>query len=87
MAQTKTIRNTQAVKELRIAEGEIEFLLTQIRETVEAGKVADNDADWGHVGTAAHVREQLMQIAIGLAVGPNEDEDVVRGMIEEEMTN
>jgi hypothetical protein len=38
---------------------------------------------WGHVGDAAHVRERLMEIAVGFALGPEGDERVARLRIEE----
>jgi hypothetical protein len=38
---------------------------------------------WGHVGDAAHVRERLMEIAIGFALGPEGDEQGARRRIEE----
>jgi hypothetical protein len=38
---------------------------------------------WGHVGDAAHVRERLMEIAIGFALGPDGDEQAARRRIEE----
>jgi hypothetical protein len=38
---------------------------------------------WGHVGDAAHVRERLLEIAIGFALGPDGDEQIARSRIEE----
>lgn len=38
---------------------------------------------WGHVGDAAHVRERLLEIAIGYALGPEGDEQLARHRIEE----
>lgn len=38
---------------------------------------------WGHVGDAAHVRERLLEIAIGYALGPDGDEQLARRRIEE----
>lgn len=38
---------------------------------------------WGHVGDAAHVRERLLEIAIGYALGPEGDEQLARRRIEE----
>ena len=38
---------------------------------------------WGHVGDAAHVRERLMEIAIGFALAPDGDERAAQGRIEE----
>jgi hypothetical protein len=38
---------------------------------------------WGHVGDAAHVRERLLEIAIGFALGPDGEEQVARSRIEE----
>jgi len=38
---------------------------------------------WGHVGDAAQVRERLMEIAIGFALGPDGDEQAARRRIEE----
>ena len=32
------------------------------------------DADWGHVGDAAHMREQLMHLVIGITCGNGGDE-------------
>jgi len=38
---------------------------------------------WGHVGDADQVRERLMEIAIGFALGPDGDEQAARRRIEE----
>jgi hypothetical protein len=38
---------------------------------------------WGHVGDAAHVRERLLEIAVGFALGPAGDERAARRRIEE----
>jgi len=38
---------------------------------------------WGHVGDAAHMRERLLEIAIGFALGPDGDEQIARSRIEE----
>jgi hypothetical protein len=38
---------------------------------------------WGYVGDAAHVRERLMEIAIGFALRPDGDEQAVRRRLEE----
>jgi len=38
---------------------------------------------WGHVGDAAHVRERLLEIAIGFALAPDGDEQAARRRIEE----
>jgi len=38
---------------------------------------------WAHVGDAAHVRERLLEIAIGYALGPDGDEQLARRGIEE----
>ena len=38
---------------------------------------------WGHVGDAAHVRERLLEIAIGFALAPDGDEQAGRRRIEE----
>jgi hypothetical protein len=38
---------------------------------------------WGHVGDAAHLRERLMEMAIGFALGPDGDERAARRRIEE----
>jgi len=38
---------------------------------------------WSHVGDAAHVREHLLEIAIGFALGPDGDEQAARRRIEE----
>lgn len=38
---------------------------------------------WGHVGNAAHVRERLMEIAIGFALCPDGKEQDARRRIEE----
>jgi hypothetical protein len=37
----------------------------------------------GHVGDAGHVRERLMEIAVGFALGPDGDEQSARRRIEE----
>jgi hypothetical protein len=37
----------------------------------------------GHVGDAAHIRERLLEIAIGYALGPDGDEQLARRRIEE----
>jgi hypothetical protein len=42
-----------------------------------------DSVSWGHVGDAAHVREHLMEIAIGFALGPDGEEQAVRRRIEE----
>lgn len=41
------------------------------------------DASWGHVGDIAHVRERLMEIALGFGLGPDGDEHAARRRIEE----
>lgn len=38
---------------------------------------------WAHVGDAAHVRERLLEIAVGFALGPDGDEQAARRRIEE----
>jgi hypothetical protein len=38
---------------------------------------------WGQVGDAAHVRERLLEIAVGFALGPDGDEQAARRRIEE----
>jgi hypothetical protein len=38
---------------------------------------------WSHVGDAAHMRERLLEIAIGYALGPDGDERLARCRIEE----
>ena len=38
---------------------------------------------WGHVGDSAHVRERLIEIAIGFALAPDGDEQAARSRIEE----
>ena len=38
---------------------------------------------WAHVGDAAHVRERLLEIAMGFALGPDGDEQAARRRIEE----
>jgi hypothetical protein len=40
-------------------------------------------ATWGHVGDAAHLRDRLMGIAVGFALGPDGDEQAARRRIEE----
>ena len=41
------------------------------------------DATWGHVGDIAHLRERLMEIAVGFALGPDGDEQAARRRLEE----
>jgi hypothetical protein len=43
------------------------------------------DATWGHVGDIAHLRERLMEIAVGFALAPDGDEQAARRRIEEAM--
>ena len=65
-------------------------LLELVREHVEAetAAVADRrdrigrDADWGDVGSMAHVREELQQLVIGLRAGPNDSEEDVKADVE-----
>jgi hypothetical protein len=38
---------------------------------------------WGHVGDIAHLRDRLMTIAMGFALGPDGDEQAARHRIEE----
>lgn len=38
---------------------------------------------WGHVGDAAHVRERLLEIAVGFALAHDGDEHAARRRIEE----
>jgi hypothetical protein len=38
---------------------------------------------WGHVGDAAHVRERLLEIAVGFALGPDGCEQSARRRLEE----
>jgi hypothetical protein len=40
-------------------------------------------ATWGHVGDIAHLRERLMEIAVGFALGPDGDEQAARRRLEE----
>lgn len=40
-------------------------------------------ATWGNVGDAAHLRERLMEIAVGFGLGPDGDEQAARRRIEE----
>jgi hypothetical protein len=41
------------------------------------------EATWAHVGDATHLRDQLMQIAMGFALRPDGDEQDARRRIEE----
>jgi len=41
------------------------------------------DATWGQVGDIAHLRDRLMEIAVGFALGPDGDEQAARRRIEE----
>jgi hypothetical protein len=41
------------------------------------------DATWGHVGDIAHLRERLVEIAVGFGLGPDGDEQSARHRIEE----
>lgn len=40
-------------------------------------------AGWGNVGDIAHLRERLMEIAVGFGLGPEGDEQDARRRIEE----
>lgn len=40
-------------------------------------------ATWANVGDIAHLRDRLMEIAVGFAVGPDGEEQVARRRIEE----
>jgi len=40
-------------------------------------------ATWGHVGDIAHLRERLMEIAVGFGLGPDGDERAAQRRIEE----
>lgn len=40
-------------------------------------------ATWGHVGDVGHLRERLMEIAVGFGLGPDGDEQNARRRIEE----
>ncbi len=40
-------------------------------------------ATWGRVGDIAHLRERLMEIAVGFGLGHDGDEQAARGRIEE----
>jgi len=40
-------------------------------------------ATWGNVGDIAHLRERLMEIAVGFGLGPDGDEQAARHRIEE----
>lgn len=63
---------------------EIAALLEIISERLP---LADcREANWGHVGTVAHVRAQLAEIAAGLALrDPNADESVAHKALEAEI--
>lgn len=39
-------------------------------------------ATWGNVGDIAHLRERLMEISVGFALGPDRDEQAARRRIE-----
>lgn len=41
---------------------------------------------WAHVGDAAHLRERLMDIAVGFALGPDGDERDARHRLEEALS-
>jgi hypothetical protein len=41
------------------------------------------EASWGQVGDIAHLRERLMEIAVGFALGPDGDEQAARRRLEE----
>jgi len=41
------------------------------------------DATWGQVGDIAHLRDRLMEIAVGFGLGPDGDEQAARRRIEE----
>jgi hypothetical protein len=41
------------------------------------------DATWGHVGDIAHLRERLVEIAVGFGLGADGDEQAARRRIEE----
>ena len=41
------------------------------------------DATWGHVGDIAHLRDRLMEIAVGFGLGPDGDEQAARRRIED----
>lgn len=52
------------------------------------GGVADGDcrnANWAHVGTLAHVRESLAQIAAGLDIREDGCEDAAHARLEREI--
>ncbi len=38
---------------------------------------------WGHVGSAASLPEKLMELAVGLAIGPDGCEQAARSRLEE----
>jgi hypothetical protein len=40
-------------------------------------------ATWANVGDIAHLRDRLMEIAVGFAVGPDGEEQTARRLIEE----
>jgi hypothetical protein len=40
------------------------------------------DATWGHVGDIVHLRERLMEIAVGFGLAPDRDEHLARCRIE-----
>jgi len=40
-------------------------------------------ATWGHVGDIGHLRERLMEMAVGFGLGPDGDERLARQRLEE----
>jgi hypothetical protein len=44
------------------------------------------DATWGHVGDIAHLRERLVEIAVGFGLGADGDEQAARRRIEEALS-
>lgn len=77
---TKATKRTavQAVAEHNVANG---AMLQLIAEYLPS---CGPEANWGHAGTAGHVRAKLREILAGLAMGRNEDEDAAQARLEAE---
>jgi hypothetical protein len=68
MASKTVATNEQALAAFIAAKTEIERLLAELAAlSADHFHVSPDAIDWGHVGTASHIRERLQEVA-GLAV-------------------
>jgi hypothetical protein len=67
----------------RVNKRDVLALLDLIAGCVDCHPRQQFEKAWGHVGDIAHLRERLMEIAVGFTLGPDGDEQEARRRLEE----